>query len=167
MLSNPDDMMSPAVETCPGSTYEEGELIMNLTPGIIGLSLSAILYTGIGLAAEPAEVEKYVKARIEIGEMMTNYFKGGEAAPPTQEQRREMGKDINAKLTTVLSKYGLTVEEYRAHSRDVFADEAAVDTLPERTSRSEAALRRASVGSDGQGRQQRTRILETGSTFSR
>jgi hypothetical protein len=125
MLSNPDDMMSPAVETCPGSTYEEGELIMNLTPGIIGLSLSAILYTGIGLAAEPAEVEKYVKARIEIGEM-TNYFKGGEAAPPTQEQRREMGKDINAKLTTVLSKYGLTVEEYRAHSRDVFADEAAV-----------------------------------------
>jgi hypothetical protein len=126
MLSNPDDMMSPAVETCPGSTYEEGELIMNLTPGIIGLSLSAILYTGIGLAAEPAEVEKYVKARIDIGEMMTNYFKGGEAAPPTQEQRREMGKDINAKLTTVLSKYGLTVEEYRAHSRDVFADEAAV-----------------------------------------
>jgi hypothetical protein len=126
MLSNPDDMMSPAVETCPGSTYEEGELIMNLTPGIIGLSLSAILYTGIGLAAEPAEVEKYVKARIEIGEMMTNYFKGGEAAPPTQEQRREMGKDINAKLTTVLSKYGLTMEEYRAHSRDVFADEAAV-----------------------------------------
>jgi hypothetical protein len=126
MLSNPDDMMSAAVETCPGSTYEEGELIMNLTPGIIGLSLSAILYTGIGLAAEPAEVEKYVKARIDIGEMMTNYFKGGEAAPPTQEQRREMGKDINAKLTTVLSKYGLTVEEYRAHSRDVFADEAAV-----------------------------------------
>jgi hypothetical protein len=159
MLSNPDDMMSPAVETCPGSTYEEGELIMNLTPGIIGLSLSAILYTGIGLAAEPAEVEKYVKARIEIGEMMTNYFKGGEAAPPTQEQRREMGKDINAKLTTVLSKYGLTVEEYRARSSG--------DTLPERTSRSEAALRRASVGSDGQGRQQRTRILETGSTFSR
>ena len=45
---------------------------MNLTPGIIGLSLGAILYTGIGLAAEPAEVEKYVKARIEIGEMMTN-----------------------------------------------------------------------------------------------
>ena len=99
---------------------------MNLTPGIIGLSLSAILYTGIGFAAEPAEVEKYVKARIEIGEMMTNYFKGGEAAPPTQEQRHEMGKDINAKLSTVLSKYGLTVKEYRAHSRDVFADEAAV-----------------------------------------
>ena len=84
---------------------------MNLIPGIIGLSLSAILYTGIGFAAEPAEVEKYVKARIEIGEMMTNYFKGGEAAPPTQEQRREMGKDINAKLSTVLSKYGMTVEE--------------------------------------------------------
>ncbi|HET9313380.1 MAG TPA: DUF4168 domain-containing protein [Nitrospira sp.] len=99
---------------------------MKLTPVITGVFLGAILCTAVGLAAEPAEVEKYVKARIEIGEMMTNYFKGGEAAPPTQEQRREMGKDINAKLSTVLSKYGLTVEEYRAHSRDVFADEAAV-----------------------------------------
>ena len=99
---------------------------MKLMPVIAGLFFSATLYSGVCLAAEPAEVEKYVKARIEIGEMMTNYFKGGEAAPPTQEQRREMGKDINAKLSTVLSKYGLTVEEYRAHSRDVFADEAAV-----------------------------------------
>jgi hypothetical protein len=39
---------------------------------------------------------------------------------------REMGNDINAKMSTALSKYGLTVEEYRAHSKDVFADEAAV-----------------------------------------
>jgi hypothetical protein len=39
---------------------------------------------------------------------------------------REMGKDINAKLETVLAKYGLTVEEYRAHNKDVFADETAV-----------------------------------------
>ena len=36
-----------------------------------------MFFAGIGLAAEPAEVEKFMKARIEIGEMMTNYFKEG------------------------------------------------------------------------------------------
>jgi hypothetical protein len=105
-------------------------MMMNLTIAITGLSLSAILITGVGFAAEPAEVEKYVRARIDIGEMMTNYFKGGErfgeGQRPSDEKMREMGKDINAKLGTILSKYGLTVEEYRAHSKDVFADEAAV-----------------------------------------
>ena len=103
---------------------------MNLTRVVTGLSLSLILITGVGFAAEPAEVEKYVKARIEIGEMMTNYFKGGErfgeGQRPSDEKMREMSKDINAKLGTVLSKYGLTVEEYRAHSKEVFADEAGV-----------------------------------------
>lgn len=103
---------------------------MNLNIAILALSLSALLFTRVGLAAEPAEVEKYVRARIDIGEMMTNYFKGGqrfgEGQRPSDEQMREMSKDINAKMSTALSKYGLTVEEYRAHSKDVFADEAAV-----------------------------------------
>ena len=103
---------------------------MNLTRDITRLSLSVILFAGVGFAADPAEVEKYVRARIEIGEMMTNYFKGGErfgeGQRPSEEKMREMSKDINAKLGTVLSKYGLTVEEYRTHSKEVFADEAAV-----------------------------------------
>lgn len=105
-------------------------MMRNLTRAITGLCGSVILFAGISLAAEPAEVEKYVNARIEIGEMMTNYFKGGEkfgeGQRPSDEKMREMGKDINAKLGTVLSKYGLTVEEYRAHSKEVFADDAAV-----------------------------------------
>jgi hypothetical protein len=105
-------------------------MTMNVSSAIIGLSFSAMLYAGVGIAAEPADVEKYVRARIDIGEMMTNYFKDGqrfgEGQRPSNEQMREMGKDINAKLETVLAKYGLTVEEYRAHSKDVFADETAV-----------------------------------------
>jgi hypothetical protein len=102
-------------------------MTMTLTRAMTALAFSVSLMTGAVFAAEPAEVEKYVRARIDIGEMMTSYFRGGEAAaPPTQQQRQEMGKDINAKLTTVLSKYGLTVEEYRARSKDVFADEAGV-----------------------------------------
>src|SRR3954471_11131389 len=99
---------------------------MALIPATVALLATISLSAAGGFAAEPAEVEKYVRARIDIGEMMTNYFKGGEGQRPSGEQMQEMGKDINAKVATVLSKYGLTIEEYRARSKDVFADEAAV-----------------------------------------
>lgn len=96
----------------------------------ITASLGLVLFAGNGLAAEPADVEKFVNARIEIGEMMTNYFKGGESygsgQRPSPEKMKEMGDDINAKLATLLSKHGLTLEDYRARSKDVFADDAAV-----------------------------------------
>jgi len=103
---------------------------MNLARNIIGISLGLILFVGTGLAAEPADVEKFVKARIEIGEMMTNYFSGGErfkeGQRPSSEQMREMGADINTKLSTLLAKHHLTLEEYRKRSPEVFADDPAV-----------------------------------------
>ena len=102
----------------------------NLTRCIIGISLGGMLFASAGLAAESAEVEKFVNARIEIGEMMMNYFQGGgktgEGQQPSPEQMRSMGADIQAKLGKVLAKYDLTVEEYRKRSPEVFADEAAV-----------------------------------------
>lgn len=91
---------------------------------------SMVLFIGVALAAEPADVEKFVNARIEIGEMMTNYFKDrgafGGGQQPSQEQMRQMGADINTKLTTLLAKHELTLEEYRKRSPEVFADDAAV-----------------------------------------
>jgi hypothetical protein len=103
---------------------------MNLARHIIGISFGLMLFAGTGLAADPAEVEKFVKARIEIGEMMTNYFSGGErfkeGQRPSSEQMREMGEDINTKLNTLLVKHDLTIEEYRKRSPEVFADDAAV-----------------------------------------
>lgn len=94
------------------------------------VSLSLLLFASVGIAAEPAEVEKFVRARIEIGEMMMNYFQGGErfgeGQRPSPEQMRAMGEDISAKLGTLLSKYGMTVQEYRERSREIFADQAAV-----------------------------------------
>jgi hypothetical protein len=97
---------------------------------MIGVSLSFVLFTGIGFATEPAEVEKFVNARIEIGEMMTNYFKGGkgygDGKRPAPEAMREMGEDINTKLSALLAKHDLTIEEYRPRSPEVFADDAAV-----------------------------------------
>jgi len=105
-------------------------MAMNLTRIMIGVSLSFVLFAGIGFATEPAEVEKFVKARIEIGEMMTNYFKGGkgygEGQRPSPEAMKEMGADINAKLGTLLAKYDMTVQEYQQRSPEVFTDDAAV-----------------------------------------
>jgi hypothetical protein len=98
---------------------------------IIGMSLGMILFAGAASAVEPAEVEKYVNARIEIGEMMTNYFKGGESygagQRPSPEKMKEMGDDINGKLSDLLSKRGLSLEEYRVRSKEIFADKDAVD----------------------------------------
>lgn len=103
---------------------------MNLWCRAINVSLGVLLFVGSGLAAEPADVEKFVNARIEVGEMMTNYFKGGggygEGQRPSQEQMRQMGADINTKLTALLAKHDLTLDEYRKRSPEVFADDAAV-----------------------------------------
>jgi len=105
-------------------------MAMNLVCRIIGVPLSIVLFAGLSLAAEPTEVETFVKARIEIGEMMTNYFQGGErykeGQRPSPEQMKEMGADINAKLSTLLAKHHLSIEEYRKRSPEVFADEAGV-----------------------------------------
>jgi hypothetical protein len=97
---------------------------------MIGMCMGIVLLGGVGSAAEPADVGTFIKARIEIGEMMTNYFKGGESyregQRPSPERMKEMGADINAKLSTLLEKHHLTIEEYRQRSPEVFADEAAV-----------------------------------------
>ena len=106
---------------------------MTTTRVMLGTVLAVALFAGYGVAAEPADIEKFVKARIEIGEMMTNYFKGGEqfgqGQRPSPEQMKEMGADINTKLGALLSKHGLTIEDYRGRSKDVFADDAGVKSF--------------------------------------
>lgn len=134
---------------------------MNLLRQVMGVVLGVALFSGVGLAAEPAEVEKFVKARIEIGEMMMNYFQGGErfgeGQRPSPEQMKAMGEDISAKLGALLSKYGLTVEEYRQRSKEIFADETAVkgflDAHPDLKQRYEALPldRMGRGGSTGRG----------------
>ena len=132
----------------------------HLTRNIIGISMGLVLFAGASLAAEPAEVGKFVKARIDIGEMMMNYFKGGEVygegQRPSPEAMAEMGADINAKLSTLLAKYDLTVEEYRERSPEVFADDAAVKSYlsehPDLKERYEALpFDRMGSGSSGRG----------------
>ncbi len=96
----------------------------------INVLLGIVLCAGVASAAEPTDVEKFVNVRIEIGEMMTDYFKSGagygEGQQPSQEQMRQIGADINTKLTALLAKHDLTLDEYRKRSPEVFADDAAV-----------------------------------------
>ena len=105
-------------------------MVMTLTRFIIGISFGTLLFASAGFATEPADVEKFVNARIEIGEMMMNYFQGGtksgEGQRPSPEQMKDMGADIHAKLGKLLAKYDLTVEEYRKRSPEIFADDTAV-----------------------------------------
>ena len=136
-------------------------MAMNLKYRIVGVVLGVALFSGVGFAAEPADVEKFVKARIEIGEMMMNYFQGGErfggGDRPSPEQMKAMGEDITAKLGALLSKYGLTVQEYRQRSRDIFGDDTAVkgflDAHPDLKERYEALPldRMGRGGSTGRG----------------
>jgi hypothetical protein len=109
-------------------------------------------------AADPAELEKFIRARLEIGEMMMSYFKerGVEKGkPPSQEAMREMQADINARLTKVLQSHGLTIDEYRRRSKEVFADEAAVkqylEQHPDLKKRYEALPARGGQGGSGRG----------------
>jgi len=106
---------------------------MTLTRIILGMSLGVFLFSGTGLATEPAEVENYVKARIEIGEMMTGYLKGGkgygDGQRPAPEAMREMAEDINTKIAALLAPHNLTIKEYTEHSQEVFADDAAVQNF--------------------------------------
>lgn len=105
-------------------------MIVTMSTRLVVMVVGFVLWAGVAWAVDPAEVEKFVNARIEIGEMMTNYFKGGESygegQRPSPEQMKAMGADINAKLSVLLAKYDLTIEEYRNRSKEVFADEAGV-----------------------------------------
>jgi hypothetical protein len=97
---------------------------------MVVILLGIMLCACAGVVAEPTEVETFVKARIEIGEMMMNYFQGGaqfaEGQRPSPEQMKEMGADINAKLSTLLAKHNLTITDYRKRSPEIFADDTAV-----------------------------------------
>ncbi len=136
-------------------------MAMILTRFILGVSLGIFLYSGNTLAAGSSEVGKFVNARIEIGEMMMNYFSGGrsyggDGQRPSPEAMREMGADINSKLSALLATHDLTIEEYRQRSPEVFANDAAVKSYlsehPDLRERYEALpLDRMGGGSSGRG----------------
>ncbi len=104
----------------------------------LGWWLAAAMLVAAGLAmpgmaetagAQPSEMETLIRARIEIGEAMGRYMKeqgGGGRAP---EDYNKMAGEINTMVDEILSSHGLTVQEYRARSAVVLADDAAVNAF--------------------------------------
>jgi len=78
------------------------------------------------------EIERYVRARIDIGEAMRNFFRDrkppqfGPEGGPSIEELRKLEDEINAHLSEVLSKHDLTIEQYQENSPEVFTEEEGV-----------------------------------------
>lgn len=111
-------------------------ILMIAAIGWMGMMSESAADTAPGTAADPAEIEKYVKARIELGESMRDYFKQQGGAPrfgdpegggPSMEELQKMEKEINAEVSKILAKHDLTIAEYRKRSPEVFSDKEAVN----------------------------------------
>ena len=88
-------------------------------------------------AVSGAEIERFVRARIDIGESMRDFFRNrqppqfGPEGGPSMEALRRLEAEINDNVARILAKYDLTIPEYRARSKAVFSDEAGVDRFLE------------------------------------
>lgn len=100
---------------------------------------SAILASVLAVAAlaapalaDTAEIEQFVRARIEIGESMMRYMRQQrQPMDRSPEGLRKMEDEINGMVARILDGYGLTIAEYQARSPKVFEDEAAVKAFLE------------------------------------
>jgi hypothetical protein len=116
--------------------------LLFLTFFMFGRVETASSQAGSAFASEAkpsaAEIEKYVKARIDLGESMKDYFRKRGGAPqfggsegPSMEEMRKMEEEINAEVAKVLAKHDLTIEEYQKRSPEVFADKEGVSRFLE------------------------------------
>ena len=82
-----------------------------------------------------AEIEQYVRARIDMGENIGKFFQNrerpqfGPEGGPSMEALRKMEKEINDFISNILSRHDLTIEKYQSRSATVFADEAGVNAF--------------------------------------
>lgn len=104
--------------------------------GLLGAASESAADNGPAAAPNQAEVEKYVKARIELGESMREFFKQLSAKPrsgnpdgeaPSREEMKKMEEEINAHVAKILAKHNLTIEEYQKRSPEVLADTEGVN----------------------------------------
>jgi len=97
----------------------------------------ALLMLASGPAAwadhDHGEIERFVRARIDISESMMDFFrKGGRPrfgpdGGPSMEELRKLEARINARISKILSKYDLTIEGYQSQKDAVFSDQAGVE----------------------------------------
>lgn len=82
-----------------------------------------------------AEIEQYVRARIDMGENVGKFFRNrerpqfGPEGGPSSETLQKLTMEINEFIGNILSKHELTIEKYQTRSPKVFADEAGVNSF--------------------------------------
>ena len=96
----------------------------------LAAGLIVLAQTGWTLA-DTGEIEKFIRARIEIGETMSKFMRQQGGMDRSVENMRKMETDINTMVAEILAKYGMTIEEYRERSPKVFANEAEVNAFLE------------------------------------
>jgi len=96
----------------------------------LAAGLIVLAQTGWTLA-DTGEIEKFIRARIEIGETMSKFMRQQGGMDRSVENMRKMETDINTMVAEILAKYGMTIEEYRERSLKVFANEAEVNAFLE------------------------------------
>ena len=78
------------------------------------------------------DIERFVRARIDISESMIDFFrKGGRPqfgpdGGPSMEELRRLEEKINKHVSKILSKYDLSIDEYQSRKEEVFSDEVGV-----------------------------------------
>ncbi len=116
-------------------------------PIIYRTLLLFIILLGLGSSgAQPAsadhisdaDVEKFVRAKIDLSESMGNFFRGRssprfgpDGEGPDMEALRRLEKEINNHVASVLAKHDLSIEEYQERSPEIFEDKEAVDRFLE------------------------------------
>ncbi len=102
---------------------------------LIGLFVLAAGFGFLGFqspaGADSGEIEKFVKARIDIGEWMGDYMKGLRYDEKGMEDIGKMEQEINARVAEILGSHGLTIEDYEKRAPGVFQDEEAVSQFLE------------------------------------
>ncbi|MFQ5543015.1 MAG: hypothetical protein ACE5FY_01535 [Nitrospiria bacterium] len=113
---------------------DKPHLIWHFLPLAMFLSLGALgVQTAGADHVTEADIERFVRARIDIGESMGSFFKnrkrpqfGPEGGGPSMDELRKLEKEINNHIAQILSAYDLTIEQYQTEKEDVFSDEEGV-----------------------------------------
>ncbi|HEX9758770.1 MAG TPA: hypothetical protein VGB26_13385 [Nitrospiria bacterium] len=79
--------------------------------------------------AEMGEMEKYIRAQIEIGEGMFKFMREQSGKERSMELMEQWEKDINAMVAEILSSYDLTIDEYNTRKKEVLGNETEVKTF--------------------------------------
>lgn len=105
-------------------------VLIKLSSLLLGLTLIlGSLGSSWAKTAEMSEIEKFIRARIEIGEGMFEFMRQQSGKERSMELMHEWEEQINAMVAEILDAYGLTIEGYRERSPQVLADEEKIQSF--------------------------------------